>query len=65
MIVKKYKEIKKPCNLVKTFRSKAEFKEWCKDGTKQDLQTALKEFEKDELYEYCAIMIDILNTHYQ
>lgn len=47
------------------FESKAEFIEWCKMGTKQDLQAALKEFEKDELYEYCAIMRDILNTHYQ
>lgn len=47
------------------FKSKAEFIEWCKDGTKEDLQAALKEFEKDELYEYCAIMQDILNTHYR
>lgn len=47
------------------FKSKTEFKEWCKMGTKQDLQAALKEFEKDELYEYCAIMREVLNTHYQ
>lgn len=64
MIIEKYKQIKDPCNLVKHFRSKTEFIEWCKMGTKQDLQAALKEFEKDELYEYCAIMREVLNTHY-
>lgn len=54
-LIEVYEDLKKPENLVKgmTFD---EFCDWCKLGTKKDLQMALVEFEKSTLSEHCKII---------
>ena len=49
-------KIKEPSNFVKNFKDLQEFREWAIEGTDKDLKDTIKEFEKAELYEYCAIL---------
>lgn len=50
-----YLEIKRPRNLVKDM-SFDDFCDWCDKGTREDLEAALVEFEKDNLPEHCRII---------
>jgi|SaaInl59LU_5_DNA_1037362.scaffolds.fasta_scaffold77073_3 hypothetical protein len=52
----KYLDLIRPTNFIKTFKDDAEFTEWARQGTTEDLDWAIKNFEKDELYKYCNIL---------
>ncbi|MDB9800862.1 hypothetical protein OAB94_00605 [Flavobacteriaceae bacterium] len=52
----KYLDLIRPINFIKTFKDDAEFTEWARQGTTEDLDWAIKNFEKDELYKYCNIL---------
>ncbi|MDA9262884.1 hypothetical protein OAC86_00955 [bacterium] len=52
----KYLDLIRPTNFIKTFKDDEEFREWAKQGTTEDLDWAIKNFEKDELYTYCNIL---------
>ena len=51
---------KKPNALLKGFKSKEEFRQWCEEGTKEDLECTLKAFEESEAYEWCGIINEVL-----
>lgn len=55
-----YITIKQPHNFIKYFSTKDEFRQWCEEGTKEDLQCTLKAFEDAEEYEYCKIINEVL-----
>lgn len=55
-----YEQIMQPDKLVKSFKTMAEFKNWCQGGEVIDLEEAIKVFEAYELYEYCAIMKEVI-----
>jgi hypothetical protein len=57
---KEYEELIQPDNFVTQFKTVEEFSNWCKLGTKEDIQAAIKEFEKYELYEHCLVMYNIM-----
>lgn len=57
-----YEQILFPIEFVKNFNNINDFKNWCSQGSKLDLQEAIKVFEAYEMYEYCAIMQDILKN---
>ncbi len=42
------------------FKSKAEFRQWCEEGTKEDLKCTLRAFEESEAYEWCTIINEVL-----
>lgn len=52
-ISKAYEEIINPKVLIKMI---PDFEEWLKLGTKRDLECTLEAFEKEEMYEECAII---------
>lgn len=52
-ISKAYEEIIHPKFLIKKI---PDFEEWLKLGTKRDLECTLEAFEKQEMYEECAII---------
>lgn len=52
----KYVDLIRPTNFIKTFKDDDEFREWARLGTVEDLNWAIKNFEKDELYKYCNIL---------
>ena len=60
-INEKYKDITDPKNWVKMFPTKDSFKKWVMIGTFADIQSTLKEFENAELYEYCSIILEVIN----
>ena len=51
-----YNELIRPDNFINQFEDIHDFREWCYLGTVEDLDCARIEFEKYELYEYCAII---------
>jgi|TARA_B110000908_G_scaffold14652_1_gene16765 hypothetical protein len=55
----KYIDLIRPTNFIQTFKNDEEFKEWARQGTPEDLDWAIKNFEKDELYKYCNILKQI------
>lgn len=55
----KYTDLIRPTNFIHVFKSEDEFKEWARSGSTEDLEWAIKEFEKDELYKYCNILKQI------
>lgn len=60
-INQKYNELIRPTNFIHVFDTEDEFKEWARMGSVEDLEWAIKEFEKDELYKYCEILKQIKN----
>lgn len=56
----KYFDSKQPLVFVTTFKDKAEFRQWCEEGSKQDLKCTLKAFEAAEAYEWCSIINEVL-----
>lgn len=57
---KEYKELIYPPNFVQLFKDMNEFKQWARLGSGEDLEACITEFKKYELYEWCAIMQQIL-----
>ncbi len=57
----KYTDLIRPTNFIHVFDTEDEFKEWARIGSVEDLDWAIKEFEKDELYSYCKILKEIQN----
>jgi len=55
----KYFDTKCPKSFVLTFIDMSEFRQWCEQGSKEDLKCTLKAFEEAELYEYCAIINEV------
>ena len=60
VIIGKYNELIEPNLFVEQFKDKEEFREWCKQGTKQDLQCTLKAFEESEAYEWCSVINEVI-----
>ena len=56
-----FEELLKPKNLIQQFESMEEFKAWMETGYLEDLKEHLRDFEKDEYYEYCCIIRDIIS----
>jgi hypothetical protein len=57
-----YNELIRPDNFIHQFKNMHEFEEWCYIGAIEDLECALKEFEKYELYEYCAVIKSVIKS---
>lgn len=55
-----YNELIRPDNFINNFQNMLEFEEWCYIGTIEDLEAALTEFEKYELYEYCNVIKSVM-----
>jgi hypothetical protein len=55
----KYLDLIRPTNFIQTFKNDDDFREWARQGTIEDLNWTIKEFEEDELYEYCSILKQI------
>ena len=55
-----YSELVQPRKLIEYFEDDQEFKEWAEMGTLQDLRAALIAFERDELYDHCVILKNVL-----
>ena len=51
-----YLDLIQPSKLVEHFENEEEFREWLKIGTAEEMEWALKAFEKEELYRYCKII---------
>ena len=58
-VSKQYYSIKHPNRFVNYFKDIAEFRQWCTEGSKEDLQATLQAFEKAELYEYCVVINEV------
>ena len=56
-----YKDITNPQNWVKMFPNMESFKKWVMLGTLDDIEATLVEFEEAELYEYCSVILEVLN----
>jgi len=56
---KHYSNLIRPSNFIKMFKDSAEFREWAEIGTVKDLDWTIKNFEIDELYEYCIILKEV------
>ncbi len=55
------KALVKDCSkFASKFKSKEEFRKWCEEGTKKDLECALRAFEESEAYEWCTIINEVL-----
>jgi len=59
-IVKMYDDLIMPVNWIKIFPTMEDFRKWILLGTIQDIERTIKEFEEYELYEHCAVMLDVL-----
>ena len=55
----KYTDLIRPTNFIHVFKSDDEFREWARLGSTEDLEWAIKEFEKAELFKYCNILKQI------
>jgi len=58
----KYTELINPINFIKLFGTTDEFIEWAQLGSTEDLLCTISEFEKAELYEYCGILRQVLDS---
>lgn len=59
---KKYIELINPNKMIELFNTDQEFKEWAEMGTPEDIRAALIAFEKEELFNHCIILKEVLNT---
>jgi hypothetical protein len=55
-----YENLVEPKNWIKIFPTMESFRKWVVLGTIEDIESTIKEFEQEELYEHCAIMMDVL-----
>lgn len=60
MIDAMYSELVQPSKLIEYFEDAAEFREWAELGTPDDIRAALIAFEKDELYDHCKVLKEVL-----
>lgn len=58
----KYSELINPNKMIELFNTDQEFKEWAEMGTPADIRAALIAFEKEELFNHCIILKEVLNT---
>ena len=58
----KYSELINPSKMIELFNTDQEFKEWAEMGTPEDIRAALIAFEKEELFNHCIILKEVLNT---
>jgi len=58
----KYSELINPSKMIELFNTDQEFKEWAEMGTPEDLRAALIAFEKEELFNHCIILKEVLNN---
>ena len=58
-IVNQYNDITDPKNWVKMFPTMESFKKWVMLGTLDDIEATLIEFEEAELYEHCAVILEV------
>tara|TARA_Y100000816_G_scaffold106951_1_gene74573 strand:- start:1009 stop:1266 length:258 start_codon:yes stop_codon:yes gene_type:complete len=59
-IIKAFEDLIKPSNLIQHFKTDEEFKEWAREGTIKDIESAIKIFEEEELYEHCKLLMDVI-----
>jgi len=59
---KKYSELINPNKMIELFNTDQEFKEWAEMGTPEDIRATLIAFEKEELFNHCIILKEVLNT---
>ena len=59
---KKYIELINPNKMIELFNTDQEFKEWAEMGTPEDIRAALIAFEKEELFNHCIILKEVLST---
>lgn len=55
-----YYESLKPEEVILWFNDMNEFKQWVETGTPEQIGWALEDFEKAELYEHCAVIMEVL-----
>ena len=55
-----YEELLDPVEFSKNFTDVDDFKSWAREGTIEDIRSAIRAFEKSEMYEHCSIMVDII-----
>ncbi len=58
-LTQEYLDLIIPTNFIQTFKTDNEFIEWANQGSVEDLDCTIREFEKYELYEYCSILKQI------
>lgn len=58
-IIDALEELIRPSNIIKHLKTDEEFKQWAREGTIKDLESAIKLFEKDELYEHCKLLLEV------
>ena len=58
----RYKELINPKNLLGDVTLE-EFREWALDGTIKDLECTRIELEKEEMFEHCIIINELLEPH--
>jgi len=58
----KYSELINPNKMIELFNTDQEFKEWAEMGTPEDIRAALIAFEKEELFNHCIILKEVLNN---
>lgn len=58
----RYSLLVQPKKLIEYMSTPEEFIEWAKLGTQSDLRSALIAFEKDELYDHCIILKQVLES---
>ena len=59
-IIDALEELIRPSNIIKHLKTDEEFKQWAREGTIKDLESAIKLFEEDELYEHCKLLMDVI-----
>ena len=55
-----YEQLLNPVEFIKNFKDKDDFRGWVMEGSIEDIRAAIKAFEKCELFEHCAIMMDVI-----
>lgn len=58
----RYSLLVQPKKLIEYMSTPEEFIEWANLGTQSDLRSALIAFEKDELYDHCIILKQVLES---
>jgi hypothetical protein len=56
----RYSELVNPRKLIEYLSTPEEFEDWARLGTPSDIRSALIAFEKEELYDHCAILKKVL-----
>ena len=59
-IIDALEELIRPSNIIKHLKTDEEFKQWAREGTIKDLESAITLFEEDELYEHSKLLMDVI-----